>query len=135
MKRTVYWIMTVCACILVLGMLGCSCNCTANNDNPSDPKHNVNPAESDKIETVTHAPDDAATAIPDSETNVPQTPDVPEEPATPEVTEEPDIDIPVTLAPGETRQPTPIPNPTPTPDENVSPSPTPDTSDIELPEV
>ncbi|MBQ2200964.1 MAG: hypothetical protein II412_00185 [Clostridia bacterium] len=135
MKRTVYWIRIVCVCILVLGMLGCSGSCAANNYIPSYPKPYIKPTQNNGNETVTPGVDEVGSTIPDNETNAAQTPDASAEPATPEATEEPDIEIPVTLKPGETRNPTPTPKPTPSPDENVTPSPTPDTSDIELPEV
>lgn len=153
MKRTTSRIRIVCACMLILGLLGCSGNCV------KKAEETVAPASAaPENESGTFTEDEVITLNPGNETET--QPTSPEDTAAPEETEAPaetdapeassdplEIEIPIedeteptatassdtTATPKPAQTEKPSEKPTETPDANASPTPTPDNGPIELP--
>ena len=161
MKRKLCWIRIVCACILILGLLGCSGSCAK--EKPGDvisasaaPQNNETEPEiiqEDEVKSYnSNGNTDPQPTLP-TDTETPADTEVPAVTNTPVVTKDPEatqdpleIDIPITTStptptptptpkPGETAKPTPTPTPTPTATPEPTPEPTQNNDPIELPEL
>lgn len=153
MKRMISWIRIVCACILVLSLLGCSGSCAKKAEETVAPASAVPENESGTTteeEVITLNPDDGTETQPTNpeDTEAPEETEAPAETEAPEATSDPlEIEIPIedeteptatassdtTATPKPAQTEKPSEKPTETPDANASPTPTPDNGPIELP--
>lgn len=149
MKRMTSWIRIVCACILILGLLGCSGSCAKKANDPvpaTAAPQNDEPGTVTEDEVITTNPNDGTETQPPvpeetekpNETEAPVETNAPADTPAPDATEDPlEIEIPIeTPTPkpsGATDAPaTPTPKPTEPPTGDESPTPTPGA--IELPD-